>query len=55
MLILMVNVSKGDWMKMENLFGLGIPAQMNLEEVSYVLREIYGSLCLNVTYNLQKK
>ena len=41
MLTLMVNVSKENWMKMENSSGFGILVQMNLEVASFVAKEIF--------------
>ena len=55
MLTLMVNVSKENWMKMENLSGFGIPVQMNLEVVSSVPKEIFGNLYQTAMSNPRKK
>ena len=55
MLTLMVNVSKENWMKMENLFGFGIPVQMNPEVVSSVPKEIFGNLYPTAMSNPRKK
>ena len=55
MLTLMVNVSKENWMKMENSSGFGILVQMNLEVASFVAKEIFGNLYPIAMSNPRKK